>query len=475
MDNIFFSLKENQHVSSNNETISKNTTLCLNMIVKNEGKIILRLLESISSIIDSYCICDTGSTDNTIEIIKQFFDNRKISGKIIQEPFRDFGYNRSFALKSCEGMKNADYILLLDADMIFWINPSTSPIEFKNSLSSADAFYIYQGTDSFYYKNTRIVRNNCDVKYWGVTHEFTMLPDGFRNIQLPKQLVFINDIGDGGAKADKYERDIRLLQKGLVENPNNARYLFYLANSYMNAGHVDDAIKIYKKRIDAGNWIEEVWYSYYNIGKLYKEKKNDMASAIWWWLEGFNRFPNRIEQLYEIIKYYRERGNNELAYTYYELANRMRTIYPDWDYLFMEKDIYDFKLDYEFSIIGYYCNPRNENLSSVSMKVLSDPKADDAIIRSTFSNYKFYSQKYMLQNVLIDNLQITNEGLSFFLTCILSFKYFFSLQTDILLVYLFLIFSGGLKSEELVVGYPQSTCLNSTSICIQVKQKSKFQ
>ena len=45
-------------------------TICLNMIVKNEGKIILRLLESVVSIVDCYCISDTGSTDNTIELIK---------------------------------------------------------------------------------------------------------------------------------------------------------------------------------------------------------------------------------------------------------------------------------------------------------------------------------------------------------------------------------------------------------------------
>ena len=48
--------------------------LALNMIVKNEGKIIERLLTSVLPIVDTYCICDTGSTDNTKEIIKNFFD-----------------------------------------------------------------------------------------------------------------------------------------------------------------------------------------------------------------------------------------------------------------------------------------------------------------------------------------------------------------------------------------------------------------
>ena len=45
--------------------------VCLNMIVKNESRIILRLLESVAPVIDAYCICDTGSTDNTVELLSK--------------------------------------------------------------------------------------------------------------------------------------------------------------------------------------------------------------------------------------------------------------------------------------------------------------------------------------------------------------------------------------------------------------------
>jgi nitrite reductase/ring-hydroxylating ferredoxin subunit len=62
------------------------------MIVKNESRVICRLLESVITIVDGYCICDTGSTDNTIELTYRIFQTAKYEGKIIQEPFRDFGY-----------------------------------------------------------------------------------------------------------------------------------------------------------------------------------------------------------------------------------------------------------------------------------------------------------------------------------------------------------------------------------------------
>ena len=96
--------------------------ICLNMIVKNESKIILRLLETVTPLIDSYCICDTGSTDDTIEIIRNYCKSHKIPGKIMEEPFRDFGYNRTYALQQCELIPNIDYILLMDADMVLKMN-----------------------------------------------------------------------------------------------------------------------------------------------------------------------------------------------------------------------------------------------------------------------------------------------------------------------------------------------------------------
>ena len=76
---------------------SSRVSLCLNMIVKNESKIILRLLQSVLSIIDTYIICDTGSTDNTPEIITNFFNTHNIKGEVIYQPFKNFGYNRTYA------------------------------------------------------------------------------------------------------------------------------------------------------------------------------------------------------------------------------------------------------------------------------------------------------------------------------------------------------------------------------------------
>lgn len=367
--------------------------LCLNMIVKNESKIITRLFDSVYNIIDSYCICDTGSTDGTPQIIQEYFEAKGIPGKVIEEPFRDFGYNRTHSLLACAGMENADYILLMDADMI--LEPGS--VFNKQDLQCAEAHYVFQGSPTMSYKNVRIVKNNIGIKYWGVTHEVIETPPNSRYSGIPRDLLFINDVGDGGAKADKYERDIRLLLRGLEEKPNNDRYTFYLANSYRENGQKGKAIEAYKKRIEIGGWIEEIWQSYYNIGKCY-QSLGEHEKALASWLEGYDKFPDRLENIYEMMTYYRSNGKNRLVYELYKMVkDRLnKTRGKPLDHLFVQNDVYDFKIDYEYTISGYYCNPEAIDMAALCMRVLAVKTVDHNIIQNVLSNYKFYVDKLAL-------------------------------------------------------------------------------
>jgi tetratricopeptide (TPR) repeat protein len=368
---------------SNNENTNtiKTPTLCLNMIVKNESKIIERLLKSVLPIIDCYCICDTGSTDNTIEIIETFFESKNISGKIVKEPFKNFSYNRNVALKSCIGM--SDYVILLDADMILEIR---SPFD-KSVLLTGDAFSILQGCNEFYYENVRIIKNNGRVEYVCVTHEYLSLPEDSINYHIHKSLLFITDIGDGGSKSDKYERDIRLLLEGLNEDPNNTRYKFYLANSYHDCGQYENAIEYYKKRIDSGGWIQETWYSYYRIGLCYKNM-NKMADAINAWLEASNIIPERVENIYEILMYYRLTSKYFLAMMFYHVAKKICETSTNRDrFLFLHNDIYTCRIDYEFTIIALYNGYNNINKEVVKVLNISN---DMNIKLNIIFNMKYY-------------------------------------------------------------------------------------
>ena len=371
-------------------------TLCLNMIVKNESKIITRLFDSVINIIDCYCICDTGSTDNTVELIKSYFENKNIPGTIVNEPFKNFAYNRNFALKSAIGM--SDYVLLMDADMILEIKNFN-----KENLQRFDSCYILQGNDNFYYQNMRIVKNNGLFSYIGVTHEYISTPSNNKLLHITKDQLFITDYGDGGCKNDKFERDIKLLSEGIINEPNNSeRYHFYLANSYHDTGNFEKAIETYEKRIKIGGWVQEIWYSYYRIGLCYKNM-GKTADAIFSWMNGYDFLTSRVENLYEIIKHYRETSKSKLAGIFYSIAketlNKNKHIDKD-SFLFLHNDVYTYKLDYEFTIFASYIGINNINDQVVT--VLNNC-GDSLITNNLFSNMKFYKD-------ILKSSQVINFG-----------------------------------------------------------------
>ena len=374
-------------LDNDNDKSNAKVTLCLNMIVRNESKIITRLLESVLPIIDTYVICDTGSSDDTPNIIKTFFDAHNISGEVISEPFKNFGYNRTFALKAAR--HKATYALLLDADMIFKIEPSFD----KQSLTK-DAYMIIQKGGGLNYHNTRLIRLDIESKCVGPTHEYYDLPAGHKNEKLDS--IWIDDIGDGGSKANKFERDIKLLQQGIKEEPNNGRYYFYLANSYFNTGRHSESIPYYKKRIELGGWVEEIFYSYLNLGHAYMKIGED-GNAMFAWMNGYNHHSSRSETIYEICKYYREKGKNKLAMAFCKLG--MEIPYPSNDTLFIHKDVYDTGFDYELSILGYYNNyPDTYKVFSRLMNKSNQSYSN------LLSNYKFYAPKLSSDTYLIKKI-----------------------------------------------------------------------
>ena len=362
--------------------------IVLNMIVKNESKIIKRLLESIYKLIDAYCICDTGSDDDTIEVIKNFFNKKNIEGYVIKKKFVNFGFNRNWSLDKCRLIYDKyDYILLLDADMIVKFDDEF--IKNKNKLKKYDYYYALQGNKDFQYRNIRFIKNTDKIQYIGDTHEYLNVPTNFKSKTFNKEEFFIDDIGDGSNKSDKYTRDINILNKSISIDPDNVRSYFYLANSYFDIGEYEKAIKNYKLRIEKGGWFEEISYSMYRIGLCNLALKK-YEKGVHKFMKAYQTNPGRMEPLYQIIRHYRLKKQYALCNLFFKQA--ISIPHPPKEALFINSDIYNYKLLYEFYIFYFYLNINDKcfyeekEIHDVFFKLLNN----NYNRMNVMQNYKFY-------------------------------------------------------------------------------------
>src|ERR1035437_9077747 len=235
--------------------------LCLNMIVRNESARIIRCLESVAPYIDCYTIIDTGSTDDTIPKILATFSSKQIPGEITHVPFVNFEQARNAALEAARASPyEFDYLLLLDADMELVVEDKA----WRDTLTEP-AYHVLQKGGTLAYSNKRLIARALTRVYHGLTHEYLDAPG---DVPLPG--VWFKDYQDGENRKDKFKRDILLLVAALKKDPNNARYHFYLANSYRDAGNYTGAIAAYKKRIKLGGWDQETWNAQYKMALCYK-------------------------------------------------------------------------------------------------------------------------------------------------------------------------------------------------------------
>jgi glycosyltransferase involved in cell wall biosynthesis len=361
-------------------------TVCLNMIVKNESQVIEKCLASVKPLIDYYVIVDTGSTDNTQEVIKNCL--KGIPGELHERPWVNFAHNRNEALAFAKD--KGDYLLLIDADEFVEISEGFSLGKLDKDLY----FILVRQLDAGDVKRNGLINNHLNWKWAGVIHEYLHCPDvktsetlkGIRNICNSHP-----DKASGRSKESssaKYLRDAEVLQKALEDEPTNSRYAYYLGISYAAAERHDLAKKAFEKRIAmASNDVHETFMALYNLGlEQFRLKEYDPALESLFAAYAFR--PIRAEPLLVIAKIYREKGKLLLSYLIAQHALSHR--YPE-DELCVEYAAYDYRFLIEFAnsalLLGYF----NTGLDACA-KLLAKPNLPSEYKPMIESNYR-YAQK----------------------------------------------------------------------------------
>jgi glycosyltransferase involved in cell wall biosynthesis len=309
------------------------------MIVRNEAAVIERCLRSIKDHIGYWTIIDTGSTDGTPYIIRELLS--EIPGALYDRPWVDFGHNRTELMELARG--TAQQLVLLDADMVVLIGgDGVSSIDIEADINE---LLVSGGVE---YKMPYIVHGDRPWRFHGSTHEYL---DG----DFEKRTHFVNGVsffhhGDGGFKSDKFVRDEILLRRQIRSEPDNPRWYFYLAQTRQNLGDSEGAIVAFRRRIELGGWDEEVFWSLLSIGELL-EARGDWPEATIALLAAWEFRPTRAESLMVLASGFRSRNMYATAKMYAELG---QNIPLPQDRLFVRRWVYDWGLDFEQSVAGWW-------------------------------------------------------------------------------------------------------------------------
>ena len=190
-------------------------TIGLCMIVKNESHVILRCLESVRPLVDYVLIEDTGSTDGTQAIIREWLDRVGLPGEVYDEPWQDFAYNRSHALARLRENKGVDYAFMIDADDQLVVEAGFDAAAFKQSLSQ-DLYKVPLRQGLVHYQVNQICSNKVEFRYRGVLHEFIEGPEGFSSGTAAGFYILSGREGARSQDPDKYRKDAAGSRTGIA-------------------------------------------------------------------------------------------------------------------------------------------------------------------------------------------------------------------------------------------------------------------
>ena len=362
---------------------NERTPICLCMIVKNEEHVIERSLNSAAPFVSTYVICDTGSTDKTKELITKTMDKHGIKGLIIDSPWVNFGHNRSIALEEArKHTGNKGWSWMLDADDSLEGKPMPESF-WKSVAPNINAFRVRIHHGNIKHQRTQVFSNKKRWTFKGAVHEWPALAEGEgEEIQamMPDQ-VWHTARCEGSRSADplKYVRDALALRAELQKTPNEPRAAFYMAQSFRDAGLLEEAKLAYKKRIEIETgWVQEKYMSYVNLIKL-APTVEEKIQLCW---KALQLDSDRLEAPYYTL--HAARTMNKFSQEAYALACVVENRESRDSFLFPEPDVYKWQYDDEVAVIAYWMN--------------HDKRSADAALRAV-QNGPAYAKERLQKNV----------------------------------------------------------------------------
>ena len=334
------------------------------MIVKNETHVVTRCLDSVRLLVDYMLIEDTGSTDGTQELIRDWMRRNNMPGVVLEEPWQGFAYNRSHAMSALRRIETVDYGLMIDADDRLVLEDGFDPAAFKQELRH-DLYHIQTRHDNIGWLSPYLYNNRMTFHLVGVLHSYVVGAEEGPNTGRVKG--FYLESGRDGARSRnprKYQDNAAKIETALLTETDPfliSRYTFYLAESYRDCGERENALANYLKRAQQGFSTEEIFFSLYQAGKLQEALRYANEEVLATYLRASETSPRRAEALHAAARHCRLLGRYEEAYQY---AKRGAAVpLPDAG-LFIESWIYDYGLHDELARNALHIGRHEESVEA---------------------------------------------------------------------------------------------------------------
>lgn len=390
---------------------SKKPSIGLVMMLKNEKKQLHVSLNSIVGYVDCLIIYDTGSTDNTVEIIKNHCEKHKINLYLIQGVFENFSVSRNVLLKYADKI-DVKYLLMLDCND--QLRGGEHLLKFaKDQQYSKHTGYLvcqewFTGQSYDKYFNVRFLKNKSGWRYRGSVHEWiknenydekdTGAPAIYR--MKPDIILFQDRTNDDDKSTKRFARDKQLLLEDHKKNRTEPRTLFYLAQTCSCLNQNEDALYYYKLRSELGGFEEEKFHSYLRAGEISEKLNHNWYDAMSFYMKAIEH-SQRAEPYIKLGEHYHKLKKYDLAYMF--IATACNLNYPDHCILFVDKHAYTYVRWHLLGILGFYVGKYQDgkNACEIAIKNGSNVERDE-------KNLKFYTDKMKPQSSVQTKQQFIN-------------------------------------------------------------------
>lgn len=363
--------------------------IALLIMMKNEEQQLHISLESIIGYVDSIIAYDTGSTDNTLQILKDFTEKHKIPLRLKQGKFVNFSVSRNISLDFADSFTDIDFLLLLDVNDELKGGEKLRKFALEQIKTENSAYLMCQHWWSGRYDkyfNIRFIKPRKGWRYKGSVHEFMFNIKEKRSLyRMSDDIILYQDRTKDNKSVKRFSTDKVLLLEDYKKDPTDTRVIFYLAQTCICLNQLEDAFNYYKLRSELDGFQEEKFHSYLNCGKISEKLNHDWHVSLSYYMKAVEH-SERVEPLIKLAEHYYRVKKWNLAYMFSHLACSLK--YPEKSILFVDKTAYDYTRWHIMGIVAYYYGKYEEGKIACQKAIKAGLN-----IELDKSNFEFYKRK----------------------------------------------------------------------------------